>query len=495
MPIHHSSDKDACIGFRCVAAKEQRRYNPHHMHISHPSLRLICILVAATNAWFFAWNATAQIVISEILENPPGRGHNETAWEYIELYGAPGASLDHTAILVLKGGIDDNRDGVPEVEPHLAEVFYLDGFRLSEDGFFILAGVRSGGTSPIRVRCLSSMDPATIHAHVKDFSDAYPQHVAHQPERAHLEHDGSSTYLLVYIDPNDPHRTSLQPGALIDKDFDGKRDASLELDGKQLAWPSYQVLDELAWSHRGGQEYTLLKDNEISHTVGLNPDAVTRVRYYTGNPMRGHRTKDVISSSGEHTGFEVLGTSTADESFLFGVLDAEQFPGKLIYFDGYDLDGWDQLRGPTDRSRMPYDELFEDPEPDTDPFPKLIPRSPSGTLFFDDLRPQRFELTPGTFNDSGSEHLRQFRFIPGDINFDGRVDQADIDVARALSGATLRDRIVSGAPSGQDQYRWQCGAAQQIMALLSLTHRQNTNGAVGPEHVRAVESLAATATD
>ena len=167
---------------------------------------------------------------------------------------------------------------------------------------------------------------------------------------------------------------------------------------------------------------------------------------------------------------------------------------KLVYFDGYDLDGWDQLRGPTDLSRMPYGELVEDPEPDTDPFPRLIPRSPSGTLFFDDIRPQRFELTPGTFNDSGSEHLRQSRFIPGDINFDGRVDQADIDVARALSGANLRDRITSARPTGQDQYRWQCGAAQQIMAMLSLTQSQNSNGVVGPEHVQVVESLAAKAT-
>ena len=254
------------------------------------------------------------------------------------------------------------------------------------------------------------------------------------------------------------------------------------------------MLDELSWSHRGGKEYTRLKENELSHTVGLNPDAVTRVKYYTGNPMRGHRTKDVISSSGERTGFEILRTSTADESFLFGVLNAEQFPEKLIYFDGYDLDGWDQLRGPTDLSRMPYGELVEDPEPDTDPFPRLIPRSPSGTLFFDDIRPQRFELSPGTFNDSGSEHLRQSRFIPGDINFDGRVDQADIDVARALSGANLRDRITSARPTGQDQYRWQCGAAQQIMAMLSLTQSQNSNGVVGPEHVQVVESLAAKAT-
>ncbi len=465
------------------------------MHISHPSLRLICILAAATNAWFFAWNTTAQIVINEILENPPGRGHNETGWEYIELYGAPDATLDNLAIIVLKGGIDDDRDAVPEAQPQLDEVFFLDGFRLSADGFFTLAGVRSGGTSAIRVRCLTSMRPAAIHAHVKDFSDAYPQHIARQPERAHLENDGSSTYLLVYIDPDDPYRTSLKPGALIDRDFDGRLDSSLELNGEQLAWPSYQVLDELSWSHRGGREYTLLKENELSHTVGLNPDAVTRVRYYTGNPMRGHRTKDVISSSGEWTGFEVLRTSTADESFLFGVLDAERFPDKLVYFDGYDLDGWDQLRGPTDLSRMPYGELVEDPEPDTDPFPRLIPRSPSGTLFFDDIRPQRFELTPGTFNDSGSEHLRQSRFIPGDINFDGRVDQTDIDVARALSGAKLRDRITSTRPTGQDQYRWQCGAAQQIMAMLSLTQSQNTNEAIGPEHVRAIESLAANATD
>ncbi|MBK7403815.1 MAG: hypothetical protein IPJ41_04070 [Phycisphaerales bacterium] len=48
-----------------------------------------------------------------------------------------------------------------------------------------------------------------------------------------------------------------------------------------------------------------------------------------------------------------------------------------------------------------------------------------------------FAVTPGSFNDSDIES--QFRFVPGDVDFDGRVTAADLCAAASLLGATLDD--------------------------------------------------------
>lgn len=48
-----------------------------------------------------------------------------------------------------------------------------------------------------------------------------------------------------------------------------------------------------------------------------------------------------------------------------------------------------------------------------------------------------FFMTPGGFNDSVNES--QFRFVPGDVDFDGRVTGADFCAAMTLLGSTLDD--------------------------------------------------------
>lgn len=428
----------------------------------------------------------AQVVFNEIFENPPGHSRQEVGWEYIELYGAPGTKLDGLAILVLKGGRDDNRDGVPELFPHLDEVFVLDGCALSSDGFFTLVGSSNDGHSPIRMRCLEYSPPAEVRDHVRQFSDTYPIQSSNRSISSRLDNHGSSTYLLVYIDPEDTARHNLIPGALIDNDFNSELDTFLTVDDQKLKWPTMQVLDEVAWSHKGGKEYTVLEDHEITETTGLNPDCISRIRYYPGNPMRGHRTKDVLSSRGEMVRFEVRSTTTADESYIFGVLNTEYFPDRLVYFDGYDLQGWNQLRGPTDRSRTPYGNLSADPEPDQNPFPGFVPRDPAGSLYFDDMRPVSFTLTPGSFNDSASNNIRQHRFLPGDANFDGKLDQSDLDLTRALIGAELHEQLPSEAGF---RFQWQCEAAQQILAIRSLFASPTLAGAITREHLQRLEEL------
>ncbi|NER06293.1 MAG: lamin tail domain-containing protein, partial [Okeania sp. SIO3C4] len=75
--------------------------------------------------------APAQVVINEVYENPPGSGSIADAqWEYIELYGQPGLSLDGYAIGLVKGGTDPDGDDIPTVIPEIDEAFSLDGLSI-----------------------------------------------------------------------------------------------------------------------------------------------------------------------------------------------------------------------------------------------------------------------------------------------------------------------------------------------------------------------------
>ena len=84
----------------------------------------------------FAGAAQAQVVLSEIYENPAG-GDDEF-WEFIELYGHPGMSLDGYAVALIKGGMDPNGDGVPSEDPEIDEAFSLDGLTIGANGFLVL---------------------------------------------------------------------------------------------------------------------------------------------------------------------------------------------------------------------------------------------------------------------------------------------------------------------------------------------------------------------
>ena len=58
-----------------------------------------------------------------------------------------------------------------------------------------------------------------------------------------------------------------------------------------LAMEPVQIIDEIAWSNGGGREYNIrgrqLLSNQISETPNFNPDAVSRVRYDSANPLIG----------------------------------------------------------------------------------------------------------------------------------------------------------------------------------------------------------------
>ena len=94
---------------------------------------ILALLLAATGS-----AASAQVVINEAFENPPG-GSDEL-WEFLEIYGPAGMPLDGYAIALLKGGTDTNGDDIPENPAEIDEAFTLDGLALGANGLLVRPG-------------------------------------------------------------------------------------------------------------------------------------------------------------------------------------------------------------------------------------------------------------------------------------------------------------------------------------------------------------------
>ena len=412
--------------------------------------------------------ARSQIFINEILENPPGASYAENQWEYIELYGRPGMLLDGYALLVVKGGVDDDRNGTPEIQPHIDEVFILDGLRLTNQGLLLLVN-----SDPTTSRSILS----AVFAHETDFpgrdhiqpdASATFQQVGADPSRSapRLDHDGSSTYMLVRNVPKNLAATLLAPGFEHDTDFDGRFDIFATPPASGQSVQRFQIVDLLSWSNRGGKEYGWIQGHEISETHGINPDAISRIAFHVDPPSIGSRTKDRRDHTGKVVGFSVLPTTIADESFIYGVLDSSRFPRSLAYFAGSDIDGWTQLKSPTDVRAMPYEISDQDPEPDTDPFPRYVRQSVSGQALLADTDVAGFGLTPGALNDLPARNIHQERLIPGDLDFDSDVDKIDISIAEALLGISIDDQLES---SSLIDFKWQGDTLQKVLALVELS--------------------------
>ncbi len=444
--------------------------------------------------WLFLWSfftgaASAQVFLNEILDNPPGASFAENQWEYIELYGRAGMSLDGYVLLVLKGGVDDDRNGVPELMPQVDEVFLLDGLRLSGDGMLllvnsdpntgrsVLSAIASGETDYTGREGLHARASATFQQIGVDRTRTAPR----------LDHDGSSTYMLVRQVVPTVLAEVLVPGHEHDVDFDGRFDVfTPELtDAERVR--RFQIVDVVSWSNRGGKEYGWLSGYELSETHGINPDGLSRVAFYVDPPSVGSRTKDRRDHAGRVVGFEVLPTSIADESFVYGVLDSAAFPRSLAYYTGSDLDGWPQIKSPTDVGALPYEIDRVDPEPDTDPFPRHVRQSVSGEVLLADRDVAGFGLTPGVLNDLPGRGQYQQRLVLGDLDFDGDVDENDAAIAEALLGASPDDVLES---STFIDAKWQGGSLQRVLALVELhDDEEGEDAIVSEEDVRQVRAL------
>jgi len=233
--------------------------------------------------------ASAQLVINEAFENPPG-GSDEL-WEFIEFYGPPGMALDGYAVALLKGGTDTNGDDIPENPAEIDEAFTLDGLTIGSNGLLLLVNDTGGGSFSELLA-----DPETTIAY---FSQ---QHIPTSDTPGKLANDWSSTYALVRKRPDagGQYGTAWRKEVDHDENFDSLVDFGPPFQNFGSPIEPYQMVDDIAWSHSGGKEYVRDGDDEISETPDFNPDAISRVAYY-----------------GENPGF---GTSRADEEWVFGDL-------------------------------------------------------------------------------------------------------------------------------------------------------------------------------
>lgn len=347
---------------------------------------LSAILIGLVGA--AAGGAFGQVVINEVFENPPGGGSTNDAFlEYIELYGTPGMDLTGYCIAQFKGGEDDG-DNIPEVPAEIDEAFSLDGLSIGSNGFLVIYN----GT------VAQSLIPLFLPNEGEHSASFFDTHIPTTDTNGNLNNDGSSTYLLIRKRPFHSvvdGESVYAPGYSIRKDVDpdvdynGKLDFGFESPTSGTTDPvlvidPLQIIDSFAWSNAGGKEYVRSSEQEISNTDGFNPDAASRLAYYGENPLLGQR----INSSGE-----TVPTRTADESFIYG----------------------DMVGVSTD---FTYDETRYG-----------APTDPAGDGFSDITiisGSDRFQLTPGTFNDHAATGISQFRFLVGDLTFDGVVDADDL---------------------------------------------------------------------
>lgn len=492
---------------------------------------LATILVLA----FWAQGAVAQLLINEVFENPPNGG--DSTWEFIELVGPPGYNLSGYAIVLVKGGQDiDEPFEVPDGGhaqhgPEIDEAFSLDGWTIGPDGLFVLYNTGDFGFTGLAPYLLENPGYQFFLPESPDnkrFLNGASMQALHIPSvdvRGNLSNEDSSTYLLIRKRPDhalDAAGRSVygpqyawKKAANPDVDFNSRLDFGDEhiigvpfyvgdgLAGTQtgaLLMEPVQVVDEIAWSNNSGKEYATPgrgdDTSEISETPQFNPDAISRLRYLIRNPMVGSR----VSNSG-NLGF----TSLADENWIYGETlniqpgEPDYLSFKPLFEIGEDLiEGTldDELNylAPTDPAGPFYS--YDGPGDDNPLEVPYLSFSPAldaaGSLLFDPYDMTGFEITPGALNDAptgtplaGTSLGAQFRFIQGDLNFDGLIDLRDLAIAESLVGADLDDQALAvndrntDDPTDDMDYLGWAHQIDAFNALLMLIRMDLSDGTTG----------------
>ncbi|MBO6738354.1 MAG: hypothetical protein JJ916_00685 [Phycisphaerales bacterium] len=512
------------------------------------------IMGAILVAVFSAQQASAQLVINEVFENPPNGG--DSTWEYIEIYGPPGYNLSGYAVALVKGGKDiEEPYGVPDGGhaqhgPEIDEAFALDGWTIGPDGLFVLYNVGDFGFTALAPYLIENPDYLFFLPESPDnkrFLNGASMATLHIPSvdvRGNLSNEDSSTYLLIRKRPD--HTLDSAGVSVYGPQYAWKKDANPDVDfnsrldfgdedklgvaiyvgdglmGTQrgaLLMEPVQIVDEIAWSNNSGKEYAIPgrgdDTGEISETPRFNPDALSRLRYLTRNPRLGSR----VSNSG-NLGF----TSLADENWMYGeTLNVQPGTPDYLMFKSLLDAGKDLLEGTIDDELnylaptnpggafYSYDGVGDD-NPLEAPFLGYSPAlDPGGSLLFEPYDMTGFQITPGSFNDApsgshaGSTALgTQFRFLPGDLNFDGLVGFDDVAIAESLLGADLDDQAPAvndrntDDPDDDLEYMGWAHQADGFNALLMLVRMDLSDGTTGEwdsgthataEDVNAVRAL------
>lgn len=431
--------------------------------------------------------------------------------------------------MLAKGGEgdDDDPDLIPEKLPEIDEAFSLDGWRIGPGGFFVIYNAGDFGFTGLEPFLIPNPDwqfflpESSSNMRFLNGASFAALHIPSTDTPSKLKNEGSSTYLLVRKRPlhslNASGSSVYEPGYAWRKDTNQDADLNSRLDfGDEdtlgvdlhftepqtapLMFEPVQIVDEIAWSNAGGMEYNLpgRGDNagKISETPGFNPDVVIRTRFLTVNPLLGSR----VQGDGD-----LVPASLADENWLYGeTLNLD--PGlpeygtfKALYEPGPDaalgtLDDEMNRYAPTDPLGPTYS--YDGPgdvNPMTAPFLEYSAAlDPSGSLLFNPYNSDAFQITPGAFNDAPSASplfatslAEQFRFVEGDLNFDGVVDTADLEFAEAHLGAGLDDQIQAinnrntPDPSDDTVYTAWEHQLEQFNAVLMLVRMDLTDGTTG----------------
>lgn len=423
----------------------------------------------------------AQVVINEVLENTPGSGSTEPRYEFIELYGTPGLSLDGYMIALIKGGTDVDSNDIPEAPVEIDEAFSLDGLSLGPNGLLVIYN-DTGDASFIPDIVAFDFDPLTP---VAGFNSL---HIPTSDTAGNLANDDSSSYVLIRrrpIDATFAFNTFWRKETNPDPSFTGKVSFGAPFQPGTPTMEAYQMVDDVAWSDNGGKEYVRSSEQEISDTPGFNPDSISRVNYFGSNPMRGHR----FNSAGV-----IVPTRTADEEWVYGdIVD--------VLALAYDPA---RSKGPTDLAAPGYDGSCNPEDPMT------VGCTPTGGPFlFDDIDITGFGLTPGGFNDGGA--ITQFRFVTGDFDFDGvatindyyaiqahyqaRVNATPASTLDEMEPRTF-DNDTPGDPSDDFIYmawRFEGREFNAVLAMMGMDTNDNGSGGnaefVTAEDVQAANGL------
>lgn len=260
------------------------------------------LLSAALTAGLFGGASTAHALplISEIFLNPPGGNDTNNGLEYIELMGAPNASLDGYYILIL-----ESEESVTNDPGRIDNVFNLSGMTFGSNGYMALAmkdtryPVLAGANNVMEDADFDILTPAiaatpTVAESKKTLAsggNAYIQRTSTATARgfggsgnyssighaknsaladdADIEAGGSTTW-LIHVDLLVPGTSAPVPGITaaenIDADANGIIDPFTALNGRA----GWTIIDSIGMIGEVGE----LVDNRLYGAVNFGPGAL-----------------------------------------------------------------------------------------------------------------------------------------------------------------------------------------------------------------------------
>jgi len=361
-------------------------------------------LIAAAGIAAVATPALAQpLMINEVYIN--AKGESDGSYEFIELAGPPNMDLSDYAVAVIAD--TGSRAEIDEFFVFSSDGGFAD--TLSSDGLFLLSQVPGNYVAGEDAVNTEAFDDISVGGSANN-----------------LQNDGSITILLL-------RKWNAS---------EWERDVPIEFsdDSSMIdcIFQEYQVIDEIAFSGDGEQEYTWDDANELDVTPNTQPDALTRY---------------AVMNSGEDSGTIFQGeTEHQKNSYLQWIF------GDLYDISGgnreYSYDDPDTMGGPADpEAWMGYT------------------TNGSGNLELTAV-PSGLYLTPGDFNeDENGTDFGHDQLSKWDYDWDGDIDCDDRELL--VAAVTLS---IDLDEFGGGQYVFQDDSAKRY---LQMSQADGLSGGTG----------------